>query len=231
MNRSDVASLQGAAPAARKGRVDPRWYHTVRRIFGFLLNLLFRIEVSGAENVPLQGEVILATNHLHWLDPPVLLVAIPQREVIIFAASKYRKKFFAGWLINSMGGIFVRREEVDRQAIEESLRVLAAGGLLGVAPEGSRSKTGGLQRAPTGLAYIAHKSGAPVLPVVVYGLENAGAEWKRLRRPHVSVAIGEPFTLPPVQGTRKSQQLAANTEMVMRRLAALLPPRYRGVYA
>jgi 1-acyl-sn-glycerol-3-phosphate acyltransferase len=230
MNRSDVASLQGAAPAVRGRRVNPRWYHTARRIIGFILTLLLRIEVSGVENVPLEGAVILATNHLHWLDPPVLLTAISQREITVFAASKYKNRFFVGWFLSSMRGIFVRREEIDRQALKESLRVLAAGGMLGMAPEGSRSKTGGLQRAPAGLAYIAHKSGAPVLPVVVYGLGNAEAEWKRLRRPHVRAVIGEPFTLPPVQGAGKSRQLAANTEIVMHRLAALLPPRYRGVY-
>jgi 1-acyl-sn-glycerol-3-phosphate acyltransferase len=231
MNKSEVATLPGTAPVGRERRVDPRWYHTVRRIIHFLLRLLYRLEVSGAENVPLEGAVIMATNHIHWLDPPILLAAIPQREVTGFIARKYEERFFVGWLVNSMGGIFVQREGIDRRALEESLRALAAGEMLGMAPEGSRSKSGALQRAPAGLAYLAHKSGAPILPIVVYGHENPWKEWRRLRRPLARAVIGEPFALPPVQKGRRSQQLAANTEMVMHRLAALLPPRYRGVYA
>lgn len=231
MNSSNATTFPTLSQDGDKKGVSLWWYHTCRRIIHFLLRLFYRIEVSGVENVPKEGAAVLAINHLHWLDPPLLLIAIPQRVITPFVAIKYKDRFFVGWFLHSMNGIFVRRQGVDRQALKEGLVALESGGVLGLAPEGTRSKTGSLQRAPSGLAYIAHKSGAPVLPVVIYGHESAPLLMGLLTRPKVKVVIGEPFSLPPLKTGDMSQQLAANTDIVMRCLADMLPPRYRGVYS
>ena len=114
------------------------------------------------------------------------------------------------------------------------------GGILGIAPEGTRSTSGGLMEAKTGVAYLADKAGVPVVPVAITGTDRLFKAWGKLQRPQVTVRIGEPFRLPPLE--RKSRatpqeresrgaQLQENTEEIMLRIAAMLPEEYRGVYA
>jgi 1-acyl-sn-glycerol-3-phosphate acyltransferase len=238
MNRSILSNTRTLATSerlkTRSNAMKPynlAWYRLLRSIIGFLVRLLCHLEVTGTEHMPLEGPVLMVTNHLHWLDPPILMVAIPQREITVLAASKFREKPISGWLFTLVGAIFVRREEFDRQALHQCLAALAEGAALGLSPEGTRSQTGALQRARTGAAYIACKSGALVVPVVCYGQEETEAAWLRLRRPHIRIVMGEPFNLPPLEGPAKAQQLAAHTDTIMRRMAALLPERYRGPYA
>jgi len=144
---------------------------------------------------------------------------------------KWEQRWPVSWLMKSVGSIFVRRGEVDRVALGKCLAVLRQGGILGVAPEGTRSRTGVLQRGKAGVAYLAIKASAPILPIGISGQENIFAEWKRLRRPHIVVRVGEPLVLEPVQGRHKSRQLQARSDEVMRHIAALVREDLRGVYA
>jgi 1-acyl-sn-glycerol-3-phosphate acyltransferase len=149
----------------------------------------------------------------------------------VLAADKWAKSWLIGWFLSSMGAIFVQRGEVDRVALAKCQAVLQRGGILGVAPEGTRSPTGGLQRGKTGVAYIAVKADVPILPVGVSGQEKIVAEWKHLHRAHIVIRVGKPFKLPPLQGGHKGQQLQALTDEVMYHIAALLREDLRGVYA
>ncbi len=103
--------------------------------------------------------------------------------------------------------------------------------MFGLAPEGTRTKTGGLARGKSGVAYIAQQSGAPILPMAHFGTERVVQGWLRLRRPIVTVRMGPPFRLPPLPAGDRSLGLRQQTDLVMCHIAALLPPEYRGVYA
>ena len=137
------------------------WYRVARGAIGILLRVLSRLDVQGREEIPAHGAYILVTNHLHWLDSPVVAVILPHRAYV-FAGEKWEKHWLLGPFFHSLGAIFVRRGEVDRQALRQALAVLQGGGVLGMAPEGTRSKTGGLQRGRTGAAYLAYRAGVPV---------------------------------------------------------------------
>jgi 1-acyl-sn-glycerol-3-phosphate acyltransferase len=201
-------------------------YWFVRAFF----KVMSRMDVQGREHIPLTGPLIVAANHMHALDLPVVFAVMPRRQTV-FAANKWRGKF-AGWLMQSFANaIFVERGEPDRQAIAKALEIVKNGGALGVAPEGTRSRTGGLIEGKPGVVYFASRSGAPILPVVVWGQEKAMRAWARLRRPQIHVRIAPPISLPPGAEHARSVELATYTDQLMLTLARMLPPEYRGVYA
>jgi 1-acyl-sn-glycerol-3-phosphate acyltransferase len=157
------------------------WYRLIRGAIGFLLRILCHLEIQGLEHVPDEGPYLLVSNHLHWLDPPVLGVAFPHKGYI-FAAEKWERHWLLGPLLRSMGAIFVNRGEVDRKALRHALAVLKGGGVLGLAPEGTRSKTGAMQRGRSGAAYMAYRTGAKLVPVVATGQEKLFPSLWRFRR-------------------------------------------------
>lgn len=205
-------------------------YRAARAVVGFLFRLLGRLEISGVENVPREGPFIMAMNHLHWLDPPLAMVVIP-RQMAVFAGEKWERRWPANWLLRYVGNaIFVRRGEVDRKALRAALSLLREGKALGLAPEGTRSRTGGLQKGKDGCAYLAMRTGVPIVPLAAWGQERFFRELKRGRRPTIRVVVGAPFTLSSAPREARAAELSAATERVMRTLAAMLPEEYRGVY-
>lgn len=206
------------------------WYRVIRGIIRFLLRLLARLDVRGIEHIPAQGPYLLVTNHLHWLDPPVIMAMFPHRAYV-FAAEKWETNWILGPLFRSLDAIFVRRGEVDRKALRQALGVLQGGAILGLAPEGTRSKTGAMQRGRSGAAYMALRVGVPVVPVVTWGQKAVFPSLWRFRRAQVHIVFGPPFDPPSVKGKASAALVHAFSEEMMVRLAAMLPPEYRGVYA
>jgi 1-acyl-sn-glycerol-3-phosphate acyltransferase len=204
-------------------------YRLVRNFFTLVYRLLMHVEVVGRENFYVEGACIVILNHLSVFDPPLVGILLPRRGWAL-AAEKYRRHLLFGPVARFVGVIFVRRGEVDRRALRAALKVLRKGGLVAIAPEGTRSPTGQLQQAKEGVAYLASRTGATILPVAVAGTEKVIDTLKRLRRPRVQVVIGEPFKLPPAARAAKGPQLATYTDLIMCRLAALLPESYRGYY-
>lgn len=202
-------------------------FRIVREIIIFLVRLLTRLRVEGVENVPDQGPVIVLSNHLHHLDTPVIGITLP-RHTWPLAAEKYEQHWFFAPILRQTGAIFIQRGEVDRKALRQAINVLEDGGCLAVAVEGTRSKTGELSEGKTGAAYLATRTGAACVPVVVWGTEQIIPAWKRLKRAQVTVMYGEPFHLP--EGRARSAELNTYTEQIMHRLASLLPEQYRGRY-
>lgn len=214
----------------RFARDVPLMYWLMQRFLWAVLKLLTRFEMTGQEHVPLTGPLIVAPNHLHSFDIPVIGYAIP-RQVVVFAADKWRGKP-GGWVMERITRvIYVARGEADRDALSQALAVLKDGGAMAVAPEGTRSRTGQLQPGKHGASYLASRSGATIVPVAVWGHEKAFANWRRLRRPAIHVRIGTPIRLPPGAEHARTAELHAYTDDLMLALAALLPPEYRGVYA
>ncbi|HEY3341557.1 MAG TPA: lysophospholipid acyltransferase family protein, partial [Anaerolineae bacterium] len=137
---------------------------------------------------------------------------------------KWRKVLPILLLFNGMGGIWVKRGEVDRAALRACLAVLSHGGVMGMSPEGTRSRTGGLQKGRSGVAYLATKANVPVLPVALWGVEQIGRNLRRLRRTDVYLHVGEPYRMDPAVSHNE------NTDRLMRIIAGMLPEQYRGVY-
>ncbi|MGD0575348.1 MAG: lysophospholipid acyltransferase family protein [Anaerolineales bacterium] len=193
-------------------------------------HILTRVHIAGTENVPARGALLLVTNHLSRLDPPLIFIGVP-RPVRVFIALKYHKVLPLRWFVDSLGAIWVRQNEADVPALKQALGLLRQRGVLGVSPEGTRSQgTHALIQGQNGAAFLADRTGVPILPVAVWGTERAFQSMGRLRRPDVYLRIGKPFRLPAA-GRARGAQLDTFTEQIMCAIAVLLPEPYRGVYA
>lgn len=192
-----------------------------------VLTALARVTIYGMENVPISGPLLVATNHLHIMDAP-LVGAIMPRRAVVFAKRKWQRVPLVSWLL-TYGGNAIYADEMDLKSLRQAIQVLRAGGLLGIAPEGTRSRTGGLGTAHPGIVWLATQTDVPILPMVVYGQEQSMAYWKRLRRVPIQVRVGIPLCLP--HGRPDREQLNGYLEEVMIMLATMLPSGYRGVYS
>jgi 1-acyl-sn-glycerol-3-phosphate acyltransferase len=204
-------------------------YWKMRQVIGGIFHLLTRMEVEGAENIPKEGGCLLVTNHISRLDTPALLVAATRR-IYPLAADKYKTFPVFNWLLNISEAIWINRTEFDREALLNSIDVLKRGDVLGIAPEGTRSRSGTLQRAKSGVAFLAARTGVPIVPVGITGTNTMVQDFTRLRRMQIYVTFGEAFYLPKY-GKLTAEELEATTDLIMGRLAALLPQVRRGVYA
>lgn len=209
-------------------------YRMVRLIVSFIVRLVARVEYHGLENVPPEGSSFaIASNHLGRLDAVLIYNFTSRPDVIMLAAEKYQKVLLARWFGKALKVIWVDRFNADFSAMREALHRLKRGGVLVLAPEGTRSPTGALIEGRPGISYLAAKAGVPILPVAVVGTEDRqvyGAV-KRLRRVKVDVNIGPAFMLPPLALRDRDVQLRTCTDEIMCRIAAMLPPEKRGVYA
>ncbi len=209
--------------------------HKWRRLFLWMLRLvarlLTRLRVDGLENVPRQGPFILLINHIHYLDPFIVAAAMPRP---ITAMSKIENFSIPvmGLIFRLWGAIPVRRGEADRQAIKKVLQELKdEDTLMLLAPEGTRSPDRALQEAHHGLAYIAHRSQAAIIPVAITGTADFHHCLKRLRRTPIQLKLGRPFYLRANSRRPDRQAMQTMTTEAMYQLAALLPPDHRGLYS
>ncbi len=194
----------------------------------FLLWLLTRRTVVGLENVPATGPFLLVSNHLSLLDPPVLGALLPRRITFMAKEEVFHDRLL-GPVVRWYGAFAVRRGQADRQALRTATDVLKQGGVVGMFPEGTRSKTGQLARAYAGSALVAHMARAPILPVAVTGTESIRSPLSFLTRPTVVLRVGKPFTLQ--RGEAEKGDLDTMTAAMMGRIARLLPDERRGFYA
>jgi 1-acyl-sn-glycerol-3-phosphate acyltransferase len=207
-------------------------YRTVRSIVRFIMSLIARVEVNGLENLP-KGNFILAANHLGRLDTAILLYALEREDIIMPIAEKYKDHPLFGMLGRSVNAVWLNRFEADYAALREILKRMEQGGVMVIAPEGTRSKTEALQEGKMGVAFLAARSGYPVLPVALTGTEDRGVieNLKRFRRTRITATAGKPFHVDVPNGRGREQAMHAATDEIMCQLAALLPEKYRGVYA
>lgn len=221
------------APIYEPGPVYPAWLvELFRGTFTLLFNLLTRWEMRGRENLP-AGAFIMAPNHLSYIDPPLVFIALKGYPIAVFAADTYRGHWFS-WVLRLGDIIWVNRGAITPAVIKASVRVLRAGRCLGLAPEGTRSRvTHALQPGKTGAAFLACLAGVPVVPVAVAGTHRAFSALKRGRRAEISITFGKPIVFPALPHGRHpdTQTLENYTTEIMCQLAALLPPDQRGVYA
>jgi cytidylate kinase len=181
------------------GYLEPRRrspvYVVVRFILAVLLRTAFRLEVTGAENIPKHGPVIVAPNHRSLIDHPVV-GAVTDRQVWFMGKEELFRNAIAAKILRSMGAFPVRRGKPDRASLQRCLDLLAAGEVVGIYPEGTRRPDARFDEPEDGFAYIAMRSGAPIVPVALSGTEAVLPRGRKFPRfVKIRVRIGEPFRL------------------------------------
>ncbi len=212
---------------------DPRqrkvyYFHTtlVRRVAKAILSVLFtfiaRIEISGLENLPDRGAVILAANHLTNFDVFPMSLAI-ERQIFFMGKEELFRHPVLDWFLRKLGGFPVYRGANDAWALQHAGRVLEHQQVLGIFPEGKRSKGSGMRPGKSGVARLAIQSGAPIVPVAVNGTQYMFRHFPR--RTRITLILGKPIY------PRPDESQLALTDRVMYAIADMLPPEARGVYA
>lgn len=198
----------------------------------FLVRTLTKFEVIHPENLPKTGGALITTNHLSRLDTPLLLAITDRTDLVGIIAKSYLEKPIIKWILQKAGAmVWMDRATTDFTAIRDALTYLREGAIMGIAPEGTRShEAKGLLKGKAGAALMADRAGMPIVPVAILGSDQIYAHWMKLRRPNVTITIGEPYFLPDIDFGDRQTWLAACTDEIMCRIAALLPPEYRGVY-
>lgn len=229
-----VAATPGEARGVHRGqegKASPFVYALVRLVADLVFPIVLKLHVEGRQNVPAQGGVILAPNHIAWVDIP--LVAYPTPRLVHFMAkAELFQVPLLGGIIRLAGAYPVRRGEGDREALRISERLLAENQVIAIFPEGHRSEGHALIEAHTGVALIAMRAGAPVVPVAIWGSEQVFHGWRYFfRRPTVTVRYGAPIWLAPEGARRTTADIKRATDEIMGGIAVMLPPAYRGVYA
>ena len=209
-------------------KYSARW---VAPIINGILGTLCKLDVEELAKGPRRGPLIIAMNHINFLEAPLLYGHLYPRDIAGFAKAETWKKPIIGALARIWECVPVYRGSSDMGSIRLALEVLEKGRILNVMPEGTRSHDGSLGRGHAGIVTMALRSGAPLMPVAQYGSEAFWRNLKRGKRTEVHFRVGSLFRLrEPGAGESKTMRAEAADE-IMRELAALLPERYRGAYA
>lgn len=226
------------SPAAGDWRDNFTWYtHETpfMRLIHFLGKPFFyslgRVDCTGLEHVPAAGPCIIAANHISNFDVVYIGASVPRFPQFMAKVELYQNPFF-GWLIRQLGSFPVYRGESDTWALAQAGRILDAGQMLVMFPEGTRSKQKArLKQGKVGVVKLALEHRAPVVPAAIWGTENF--RFRLRHRQKITIRIGEPLDVvsmagPPPYSRNTLREL---TTVVMQRIANMLPPEYRGVYA
>jgi 1-acyl-sn-glycerol-3-phosphate acyltransferase len=190
-----------------------------------------RVDKSELHKVPRNGPLIAYSNHTGSIEVPILFTELLPRPVTGIAKIETWDGWFLRFVFNQWNVIPIHRGEADMAAMRKSLDALEKGFILGIAPEGTRNKTGAMIKAQPGIVTLALHSKAPLLPMGNWGGESFLRNLKSLKRTDFAIRIGEPFRVNP-RGERMTGELRQKiADEMMYKVAALLPERYRGVYS
>ena len=205
-------------------------YNFLRLFVKFGTQILCRIDAPDIDKFPQKGPLIVISNHTGQLEVAIFFGQLATRPITGWAKFESWDNAFLAWLFNIWGLIPVRRGEADMSALKKAFKALDDGYIFGIAPEGTRNKTGRLKRAHPGAVTLAVHSGVPIMPLVHWGGENFLKNLARFKRTDFYMRYGKPFKLEldGVKMTREVRQQVAD-EMMMR-IAELMPPEYRGYY-
>jgi len=225
----------------RKGTMQGPVFVVLRVILLNLCRLLLGMRLVGANHVPRTGPLLVVSNHLHNADPVLVSIACP-RPLHFMAKEELLRVPVIGRIIRWGGSFPIARGKADRKAIRMAVARLDQGIAVGMFPEGTRSRTWQMNKALTGAGLVASMGKSQIQPCAITGTEwlpfnGSKGRKKRQRkhvwdiRPHVTIVFGEPFTLPETGEDGKRLTPEQATEIMMQRIAALLPEEYRGHYA
>jgi 1-acyl-sn-glycerol-3-phosphate acyltransferase len=235
-----AASPRPAAPAFALPNHQTMLIRLISLLARIGLRLFATVRIEGVERVPRTGAVILAANHISNADAvPIagfIIPALRRRRIHWMGKREMFEWPILGWIFDQFGVHPVDRGTADVEAYRLATRILDSGYVLIIFPEGTRSPDGALQEAKDGLATLALRSGAVIVPIGINGTDRV---WPRGRYPlaiprhRITMRVGEPFRvadLVPAGMDRRAAKAAATTA-IMGRIAELLEPRHRGVYA
>jgi 1-acyl-sn-glycerol-3-phosphate acyltransferase len=205
--------------------------HALGPLIRAILCALCKVDAAELSRLPRKGPLIIVMNHINFLEAPLLYALLYPRDISGFAKSDTWRNPFLGLLATTWECVPVERGSNDMSSMRQALGALERGKMLNVMPEGTRSHDGKLKPGHAGVVAMALRSGAPIVPVAIYGSESFWPSLRRGRRTSVHFRVGEAYRLRrPEPGAAKSSRAEAADE-IMLTLAALLPPEYRGVYA
>lgn len=192
-----------------------------------------RWQVRGREHIPADGPLVLVANHIDHLDPPLVAASV-SRRVHPMAKRELFEVPLVGWIFWWYGAFPVRRFSSDSGALRIARNTLRNGEVVLMFPEGTRSKGTGMRPALPGAAAVAMLARAPIVPVAITGSNvrrpHVFYAWALRRRPTITVTFGEPFTLDEIRERAEGDPAEVATDVIMRRIAALLPEELRGAY-
>ncbi|GAA4139092.1 lysophospholipid acyltransferase family protein [Actinomadura keratinilytica] len=215
------------------------FYTFMSRVVAPILRLLFRPRVEGLENVPHYGPLIVASNHLSFIDSFIIPLVIPRPVTYIAKADYFTgrglKGRFVRWFLTTLGHIPVRRgaQRAAMGALEQGLQVLENSGAFAIYPEGTRSPDGRLYRGRTGVGWLVLASGARVLPVGVIGTEKIqplGASVPRIFGPRPTVRIGQPMDFSQYRDLPPARARRVITDEIVATIQKLSGQEYTGTY-
>lgn len=220
----------------RKGTLRGIPFVAVRFVLLNLCRVVLRMRIEGVHNVPRNGGLLVLSNHLHNADPVLICIASP-RPVHFMAKRELMTIPVIRWFVRISGAFPVDRGRADRAAIRRAMAKLDQGIAVGVFPEGTRSTSRQIEKVLAGAGLIALKGGSPIVPLAITGSERLPFNGSKSARRGggkaqrgVTIRFGEPFTLSPmVNGTRTTPDMAI--DIIMRRIAEMLPESYRGIYS
>ena len=204
-----------------------------KQVYNLLCGLIRKVselKVIGHENVPPSGPALVVISHISRLDTPFIFCTGGRMDVIPMVAREYKNTFFLGWILNMIRVIWITRGSYDFDAFREAKDYLNKGWIVGLAPEGSRSRDGLLHEGKPGSALLAYKMDVPILPAAVTGTDTMSKAFLSLRKMRVTVEFGKTFRLPDRNGLENKVWLKQATDEIMCHIAAILPPERRGFY-
>ncbi len=211
-------------------RTRPRFYYFGNWFLRNAFRLVLRVELRGLENVPREGALIVAISHSSFLDPLLAGAYLP-RDIIPMAKIEAFNYPVLGLIVKFYGAFPVRRGEADMSAFKTALRVLLAGNAMVMAPEGHRSESGALQQGREGAIMLSLRTGAPILPVAVWGGKSFWKNLSRAKRTPMWFHVGPPV-LPQVATTKPTRErIAQMSDELMFCIADQMPPELHGYYA
>ena len=203
----------------------------VLKFLDTLTSTICRIDDAQIAKVPARGPLILITNHVNVLEIPVLHSRLQPRPISGFFAAKRLESAWMRWLLNTLNGIPVQRDKLDRTALRQAISRIRAGDTFVIAPEGTRNADGHLGQGKPGVVLLARETEAPIQPIVHWGDVHWQRNFRRLRRTPFHIVVGRPFRLD-TGGKRVDRHMRQEIlDEIMVQMAVLLPPEYRGVYA
>jgi 1-acyl-sn-glycerol-3-phosphate acyltransferase len=206
----------------------PPFYWSLTSVLRAVLWVVVRWEVNGRERIPMTGPLIVASNHLNNADPPIVGAGFARRRIRWMAKIELFKMPF-GIIIRMWGAFPVRRFDADLAAMLNAERILKNGGVLGMFPEGTRSRTGQMGPPHPGTAVIALRSGATIVPCAMTGTERLKNPLIVFRRPTFTFDIGEPIVVEKVKRPTEAQ-VSELTNRIVEGISAMLPESYRPPY-
>jgi 1-acyl-sn-glycerol-3-phosphate acyltransferase len=206
----------------------PVFYWTCTYLLRALLTVVVRWKVTGREHVPRSGALIVVSNHLNNADPPILGAGVAKRRIRFMAKIELFRGPM-GLLVKSWGAFPVRRFDADIRAMMNAEKLLKDGQVLGMFPEGTRSRTGIMGRPHPGTALIALRTGTTLLPCAITGTERLRNPLVLLRRPRFTVSIGQPIAVEAIRKPTE-EQVSELTDRMFMAIASLLPPQYVDAY-